>query len=102
MVDHDLIDLKESLQFHIGEICKKANTKRATTSEPKLQPSATNCLTELLFNYTSRSLAMDLTAFSEHGKRKTVTVDDVLLAARKHKRTTAKLENFKQLLKKEK
>mmetsp|Transcript_4812 Transcript_4812/g.7833 ORF Transcript_4812/g.7833 Transcript_4812/m.7833 type:complete len:113 (+) Transcript_4812:2-340(+) len=67
--------LRSSLQFAVGEICEFEGGK-------PLAGSAVSSLTEVVLQLT-QGLAVDLKAFSAHANRRTVTADDVKLAARR-------------------
>jgi len=63
-------------------------TKLLSIKQQKSQmsKSAISCLTELTYHYVTKCLANDLLSFSQHAGRKTITVDDVKLVARKNPR----------------
>lgn len=112
-VDETLVrELRESLHFCVGKICRAEEEVAAkiigdndnsddddimaTSSSKKvdtiMSKEAIAALTELVYHYSTSSLANDLTAFSNHANRRTVKVDDVLLVARKEKHILAELQ----------
>eukprot|EP00984_Skeletonema_dohrnii_P007477 scaffold2707_cov90-Skeletonema_dohrnii-CCMP3373.AAC.9 len=109
-VDETLVrELRESLHFCVGKICRAEELAAAsnqdddesdngmTTSISKktdtvMSKEAIAALTELAYHYSTSSLANDLCAFSNHGNRRTVKADDVLLVARKEKHILAELK----------
>ena len=115
-VDETLVrELRESLHFCVGKICRaeelaavnevggnngndseecdgmstSSSTKKTRTVMSK---EAIGALTELVYHYSTSSLANDLCAFSNHSNRRTVKADDVLLVARKEKHILAELK----------
>lgn len=84
--------LVKALHFKIGSICREEeaeeNEKEGSTLNyiTRMSPSAINALTELTFHFVTECLGPDLIRFCKHANRKTITVDDVKLAARKNPR----------------
>ncbi len=116
-VDETLIrELRESLHFCVGKICRAEELAAAkekdgdndddddsddgmsTTSataqktDTVMSKEAIAALTELVYHYSTSSLANDLNAFSNHANRRTVKADDVLLVARKEKHILSELK----------
>lgn len=94
--DHSILS---ALQFSVGKICHEQQSNSSSASsdskKTKMSPEAISVLTELTYQYVTRSLANDLVAFSLHANRKTVNVDDVKLVARKDPhRLLPELERF--------
>mmetsp|Transcript_13623 Transcript_13623/g.17642 ORF Transcript_13623/g.17642 Transcript_13623/m.17642 type:complete len:127 (-) Transcript_13623:335-715(-) len=71
--------IKRSLQHAVGEIAQHENR---TNNQLPISGAGVATLTEVVFKYIE-SVASDLRSFSKHGKRATVTCDDVKLIARK-------------------
>ena len=61
----------------------------------KLGKGYVEALTDVLYSY-SQTFAEDLRFFSQHGKRHTILIEDVLLCARKSQTLHAKLQDFVQ------
>lgn len=115
-VDETLVrELRESLLFCVGKICRAEELAAAnevvennddgsidcdgmsTSSSTKktrtvMSKEAIGALTELVYHYSTSSLANDLCAFSNHANRRTVKADDVLLVARKEKHILTELK----------
>mmetsp|Transcript_507 Transcript_507/g.764 ORF Transcript_507/g.764 Transcript_507/m.764 type:complete len:286 (-) Transcript_507:597-1454(-) len=91
-------DLHNALHLAVGKICCRedmaakelASTSTSTTAAqaPHTETSkdAIEALTQMTFHYATKCLAKDLVAFCKHANRKTITVDDVKLVARKNPR----------------
>ncbi|KAL7468259.1 hypothetical protein ACHAXS_008486 [Conticribra weissflogii] len=69
----------------IGDAASTAAAATASTAKPPqiMSQEALTALTDLTFHYATTLLANDLVSFCQHAHRKTVKVDDVLLAVRK-------------------
>lgn len=114
-VDETLVrELREALHFSIGKICRAEELAAAqeiendgddgsnndgmmtTTTTKKTNTVMTKdaivALTELVYHYTTSSLANDAVAFSNHANRRTVKAEDVLLVVRKDKQILAELK----------
>jgi histone H3/H4 len=63
---------------------------------PKMTTGAIAALTDLAFSFITENVAPDLEAFSKHANRRTITENDVLLAARKN--PNGLLDRLKQVL----
>mmetsp|Transcript_15011 Transcript_15011/g.34645 ORF Transcript_15011/g.34645 Transcript_15011/m.34645 type:complete len:412 (-) Transcript_15011:1753-2988(-) len=79
--DHsDTGDVRKALQHAVCQIIWEQDRQDGTMTTP----SAIAALTELTFQYATKSLIPDLYAFSTHANRKsTISCDDVALALRK-------------------
>lgn len=72
--------LRKALQFAVCQIIWDQDRKQGT----RTTPDAISALTELAFQYATKSLIPDLYAFSTHANRKsTISPDDVALVLRK-------------------
>ena len=86
----DSDDLRKSLQHAVSKIIFEEDRKHNT----RTSPSAMSTLSELVFQYATKSLIPDLYAFSLHASRKSsITPDDVALVLRKL--PSDQLEEFK-------
>lgn len=72
-------DLRSAVQYAVAQICENQKDGTATMS-----PSTLAALSELTFCCATCSLSNDLVWFARHANRRTVTVDDVKLVARKN------------------
>eukprot|EP00979_Chaetoceros_neogracilis_P010246 scaffold2408_cov279-Chaetoceros_neogracile.AAC.42 len=83
-------ELQNALHMAVGTICRQQDisTNDITPAGPTPQTSneAIECITQMTFHYATKCLAKDLVAFCKHANRKTITVDDVKLVARKNPR----------------
>jgi len=87
-------NIRSALHYAVGEICL-AEEEEEEEEDVTMTSEAIHALTELVYQYTTTSLANDLQCFSKHAnRRRTITVDDVKLVARKDKRLHASLERF--------
>lgn len=77
-------DLHNALHLAVGNICRREDT--AAAQAPQTSKDAIEALTQMTFHYATKCLAKDLVAFCKHANRKTITVDDVKLVARKNPR----------------
>lgn len=104
--DSDDRDEEESilhaLHFAVGNICRQEeqnddkleeeeeeeedNPDNAPFKKLKMSKSSIRTLTQMTYHYATKCLSKDLVAFSKHANRKTITVDDVKLVARKNPR----------------
>lgn len=58
-------------------------------------PQFTNALAQLVFDQTT-SVGTDMESFSRHAKRKTISVDDVLMICRRNDGLREVMENYIQ------
>ena len=73
-------DLRKALQLAVSKIIIEADREHDT----RTSHSAMSALSELVFQYATKSLIPDLYAFSSHANRKyVITPDDVALVLRK-------------------
>mmetsp|Transcript_26440 Transcript_26440/g.31249 ORF Transcript_26440/g.31249 Transcript_26440/m.31249 type:complete len:141 (+) Transcript_26440:57-479(+) len=84
--------IKRSLQHAVGEIAQHENR---TNNQLPISGAGVATLTEVVFKYIE-SVASDLRSFSKHGKRATVTCDDVKLIARKVPELLTDLEEYEE------
>ena len=77
-------ELFESLQYAVGSICQMVDDSNDDGVVVGMSWNAIRTLTELVYNYTTNIMSQDLVSFSEHANRKTITLDDVKLMARKN------------------
>jgi len=82
---HDQTALRNALHFAVGNICREEE-ENGEEGTPRMSKEAINTLTQMTYHYATKCLATDLIAFSQHANRKTLTVDDVKLVARKNPR----------------
>jgi len=75
---------------------KDNNNTNNLRTVPQMTPGAIAALTDLAYKFMTENLAVDLEAFSQHANRRTITCDDVLLAARKN--PNGLLDRLKQSL----
>ena len=68
--------VRESLQYAVAKIC-------AQDGDTHVSVEAARVIAELVYLYATAPLANDLASFASHANRRTVSVDDVLLVARK-------------------
>ena len=80
--DEDELLLLESLQYAVGTICSREDDN--SSSSITMTTDSIGTLTQLVYDYTTTILRNDLQFFSEHANRKTITLDDVKLIARKN------------------
>lgn len=73
-------DLRAALQHAVAQVCME---EEMTDSSAQMSTQAVAALSELTFQYATMCLANDVVSFSRHANRRTVTVEDVLLVARK-------------------
>lgn len=82
------MQLAKALQFKVGTLCRQEEDQEHQGSTQKknirMSQSAIIALTELTYHYATKCLGPDLIQFSQHANRKTITVDDVKLAARRN------------------
>ena len=103
-VQEEITNLQSSLHYAIGKLCLQEdendsfkntlNNNVAETPSVKTSSSAIATLTEMAFYYITKNLSNDLHAFSSHGNRKVITVDDVKLVLRKDQRLSGMLQTF--------
>ena len=80
MEKDDKDDLRKALQLAVSKIIFEADREHDT----RTSHSAISALSELVFQYATKSLIPDLYAFSSHANRKyVITPDDVALVLRK-------------------
>lgn len=65
-----------------------------TDDSAHMSTQAVAALSELIYQYATKSLSNDLLAFSRHANRRTITLEDVLLMARKDPQLQEKLQTF--------
>ena len=115
------MQLQSALHFSVGQLCLsieqkqeremqiQTNLEKSTSSKPsnslcaptktyvRMSTDAISTLTELTFQYVTTSLANDLVSFSKHANRRTISVDDVKLVARKEPtKLLYALQNFEK------
>ena len=73
-------DIRAALQHAVAQICTEEETSDASAH---MSSQAVAALSELVYQYATQCLSNDLLAFSRHANRRTVTLEDVLLVARK-------------------
>lgn len=73
-------DIRAAVQHAVAQICMEEEMSDASA---QISSQAVVALSELVYLYSTKCLATDLHAFSRHASRRTITVDDVLLVARK-------------------
>lgn len=84
-------DMRAALQYAVAQIC----TEEEMTSEAaNMSSSAIQSLSELLYQFATVSVSKDLTAFSKHAGRRTITLDDVYLLVRRNKHVSRKLQKY--------
>ncbi|CAB9519940.1 expressed unknown protein [Seminavis robusta] len=105
---NDNQDVRKALQHAVQTICAKVEEEEDEQAEEDdshkmgaMTPSAILALTELTYQFATTALANDLSAFSSHANRKTVTVEDVLLVVRKNPSIQQKLQQFCDIQKKQ-
>lgn len=81
-------ELQSALHFAIGQICLSVERDLEKESSKsscfvRMNTDAISTLTDITYQYATTYLANDLVAFSQHANRRTITVEDVKLAARK-------------------
>ena len=80
MEKEDVDDLRKALQLAVSKIIIEVDREHHT----RTSHSAMSALSELVFQYATKSLIPDLYAFSSHANRKyVITPDDVALVLRK-------------------
>ena len=80
LVGDETKDLRKALQFAVCKIIFREDREQGT----RTTESAIAALTELTFQYATKSLIPDLHIFSTHANRKsTISPDDVVVALRK-------------------
>uniref|UniRef100_A0A7R9ZA28 Centromere protein S n=1 Tax=Pseudictyota dubia TaxID=2749911 RepID=A0A7R9ZA28_9STRA len=79
--DNDGDALRSALHFAVGRICHEEELEQDDCA--RMTSEAIAALTELVYQYTTTSLANDLVSFSRHANRRTISVDDVKLVLRK-------------------
>lgn len=86
-------DIRAALQYAVAQICTEE--EMSDTSTTHMSSQAVAALSELVFQYSTQCLSNDLVAFARHASRRTVTLDDVQLVARKDPEgLQAKLASF--------
>ncbi len=83
--------IHNALHLAVGNICReeeKAERKNssAASNTPRMSREAIETLTQMTYHYATKCLAKDLILFRKHAGRKTISVDDVRLVARKNPR----------------
>ena len=81
----------KALHFAVGNICREEEESEkehssGATDLITMNRGAIETLTQLTFHYATKSLSTDLIAFRNHAGRKTISVEDVKLVARKNPR----------------
>lgn len=102
--DDDQEQILHALHFAVGNICRRVEEEEEEEEEDDdeddsddgnnkdrgkkilMSKSSIRTLTQMTYHYATKCLAKDLAAFSKHANRKTITVDDVKLIARKNPR----------------
>lgn len=84
--------VRSALHYAVGKICREEEEEEVEGA--KMSSQAVAALTELVYQYSTTSLASDLVNFSQHAGRKTVTVDDVKLVARKDASLLKQINRF--------
>lgn len=79
MEEGDEKRLKAAIHYTVGKICNEEGTKHSLG----VSRETVALLTELTMRQ-AEMLSHDLECFSQHAKRTTVTVDDVVLCARRN------------------
>lgn len=85
--------IHNALHLAVGNICReeeraeRENSINTTgTATPRMSREAIETLTQMTYHYATKCLAKDLVSFRKHAGRKTISVDDVKLVARKNPR----------------
>jgi len=73
-------DLRAALQHAVAQICLE---EEMLDDSAQMSTQAVAALSELVYQYATNCLFNDLLAFSRHANRRTITLEDVLLVARK-------------------
>jgi histone H3/H4 len=73
-------DIRAALQYAVAQICMEEEMSDASTH---MSSQAVAALSELVYQYSTKCLSNDLIAFARHASRRTITLDDVRLVARK-------------------
>jgi histone H3/H4 len=73
-------DIRAALQYAVAQICMEEEMSDASTH---MSSQAVAALSELVYQYSTKCLSNDLIAFAKHASRRTITLDDVQLVARK-------------------
>ena len=85
-------DMRAALQHAVALVCVK---EEMLDESSHMSTQAVAALSELVYQYATTCLSNDLLSFSIHANRRTITVEDVLLVARKDPQgLLAKLEAF--------
>lgn len=104
--DDEQEEILHALHFAVGNICRRVEQEEDgndyddddddaggggcgydhRNKQLKMSKSSIRTLTQMTYHYATKCLAKDLSAFSKHANRKTITVDDVKLVARKNPR----------------
>mmetsp|Transcript_8448 Transcript_8448/g.15934 ORF Transcript_8448/g.15934 Transcript_8448/m.15934 type:complete len:266 (-) Transcript_8448:13-810(-) len=100
--DDDQEQILHALHFAVGNICSRVEEEDEEEKDDEddsddgnnkdrgkkilMSKSSIRTLTQMTYHYATKCLAKDLAAFSKHANRKTITVDDVKLIARKNPR----------------
>jgi hypothetical protein len=91
-------EILHALHFAVGNICRSSgdgggdgvieeeDSVKDNNRKLPMSKSSIRTLTQMTYHYATKCLAKDLAAFSKHANRKTITVDDVKLVARKNPR----------------
>lgn len=90
-------EILHALHFAVGNICRSGgdggdgvveeeDSVKDNNRKLPMSKSSIRTLTQMTYHYATKCLAKDLAAFSKHANRKTITVDDVKLVARKNPR----------------
>ena len=85
-------DLRAALQHAVAQICLEE--EMSDSSSANMSAQAVAALSELVYQYATTCLSKDLVAFSKHANRRTITLEDVLLMARKDSKLQEKLQAF--------
>lgn len=85
--------VRASVHYSVAKICEAEGAEAGFT----VTRETVAVLTELALRY-SKTLAQDLEAFAKHARRTKVTVDDVVLCARKDERLLGALREYEERL----
>jgi histone H3/H4 len=85
-------DLRAALQHAVAQVCLEE--EMSDSSSAHMSAQAVAALSELVYQYATTCLSYDLVAFSKHANRRTITLEDVLLMARKDPKLQEKLQAF--------
>ena len=95
--------LLKSLHYTVGKIILEQEQLQQeendisgiiSTNTIKMNQESIACLTQLTFSYITKCVGPDLISFSQHAKRKSITVEDVKLVGRKREGLMEILNDF--------